>query len=162
LDLTSEESCPPTGISDVRQPGAICPPTGRISCPLSLPRATSRTEFSRQLSAALARLAALETPPTSGGTLPLPTPLPSLLPKPQADSEGTTQPESANNDTESSGLAPRGGESEAPERADPAGNIPAGKAPEAVDSAATHQAHSESDDSPGTESGSTGSDPTDS
>ena len=127
-----------------------------------LPRATSRTQFSLQLSAALARLAALETPPTTGGTLPLPTPLPSLLPKPQADSEGTTQPESANSDTESSGLAPRGGESEAPESAAPPATSPAGKAPEAVDSAATHQAHGESDDSPGTESGSPGSDPTDS
>ena len=34
-DLSSEESCPPAGISAVRQPGAICPPTGRIYCPLS-------------------------------------------------------------------------------------------------------------------------------
>ena len=43
LDLQDLEIwCPPTRRKRVRQPGVICPPTGRIPCPLSATVKTSR------------------------------------------------------------------------------------------------------------------------
>lgn len=117
-----------------------------------LPMATARTRFSLELSAAFSRLAALETPPTTGGISPLPSPVTTPVPKPQADSEGPTQTESASSETESPGIAPTGGESES---VAPTATTRVSEAPEVVNSSATHQAEREGSDPRGTESGAT-------
>ncbi len=125
-----------------------------------LPMATSRTRFSHQLSAALARLGALERPPVTRETQPLPLPVPTPpLPEPQVGGEGTAEPEPAPAEAESSGLAPTGGESEAPETRTPAAIAPVPEAPERANSVAPEQDHQQRSDPNDGKSGSSESEP---
>lgn len=110
-----------------------------------LPMAKARTQFSLELAAALARLRALETPPTTGKLGPLPSAPATLAPDPPEPSEATASPESANGEGESSGLAPGVAESETASIS-PAGNEPTGESPEAVKSPATQTVRGQNDD----------------
>ncbi len=95
-----------------------------------LPRAGSdRGPLSIRLSVELARLAQLEKPPVTGGTGPSPAPLPT-----QRDEESPSAPDASNGESEAPGVAPGGGESEAPESVAPAGTAPVAEAPESAPS----------------------------
>ena len=109
-----------------------------------LPMATARTRFSLELSAAFSRLAALETPPTTGGISPLPTAPTPPAAEPPSGSEGPVASESANAESETSGVAPGAVESDAPESVTPSGGW-TGQSPETETSHATSPVRSETD-----------------
>jgi hypothetical protein len=106
--------------------------------------ATARPKFSLEISAALARLRELETPPTTGKLGPLPVAPPSTAGEPPSGSEEPAASESANGESETSGVTPGVVESDAPESVTPSSGW-TGQAPETETSGATSPVRSESD-----------------